>query len=73
LFLNSPDKKREETAYLIIIIIPEAVSIKQRIQRDNIKYLDMVSSGWVNIYLIMRDHIDVRHKDNLSFADFRVN
>ena len=41
--------------------------------RDHIEHLDIVAGGWIFIYLTMRDHIDLRHKDNLSFASFRLN
>jgi hypothetical protein len=40
---------------------------------DNINHLDLGSGGWIFIYLTMKEHIDLRHNDNLSFASFRMN
>ena len=41
--------------------------------RDNIGKLDMSASGRIQIYLHVRELVDVRNKSGLSFRQFAVN
>jgi hypothetical protein len=41
--------------------------------KDNLNHLDINTKGWIIIYLSINESIDLRHKDNLSFKDFKLN
>ena len=40
---------------------------------QNIDKIDMTENGWINLYVHMRDLIDMRNNNNLSFRDFAIN
>lgn len=40
---------------------------------QNIDKIDMTKDGWINLYVHMRDLIDLRNNNNLSFRDFAIN
>jgi hypothetical protein len=40
---------------------------------QNIDKIDMTENGWINLYVQMRDLIDLRNNNNLSFRDFAKN
>ena len=40
---------------------------------QNIDKIDMTEKGWINLYVHMKDLIDLRNINNLSFCDFAIN
>jgi hypothetical protein len=40
---------------------------------QNIDKIDITDNGWINLYIRMKDLIDIRNTNNLSFRDFSIN
>lgn len=40
---------------------------------QNVDKIDMTKGEWINLYVHMRDLIDLRNNNNLSFRDFAIN
>jgi hypothetical protein len=40
---------------------------------QNIDKIDKTNKGWINIYIHMKDLIDLRNNNHLSFRDFAIN
>jgi hypothetical protein len=40
---------------------------------QNIEKIDKSKDGWINLYVQMRELIDLRNSNNLSFRDFAIN
>jgi hypothetical protein len=41
--------------------------------RQNLSKVDTTDDGWINLYIHMRDLVDIRNPAGLSFQQFAVN
>lgn len=40
---------------------------------QNLDKIDMTEDGWINLYIRIKDLIDIRNTNNLSLCDFKIN